>query len=99
MAIVELSGGPIAVLLNSHFPVVGFAVPPRKGDTGPLEFLDCDGIADIFRGSGEYEVLGRTELERTVSPKDLEQLAPGEIKQAGYWRPARVGDVIFNFWD
>jgi hypothetical protein len=99
MVLVELSGGPIAVLLNCHFPVVGFAVPPRKGDTGHLRFVDCDGIAAILRATGEYEVLSRTELERTVSPKDLEQLSAAEIKQAEYWRPARVGDVVFNSWD
>jgi hypothetical protein len=99
VAVVELPGRPIAVLLNSHFPVVGFANPPRKGDTGPLRFVDCDGIAVILRASGEYEVLSHSELERAVSRMDLEHLSAAEIKQAEYWRPARVGDVIFNFWD
>jgi hypothetical protein len=99
MAVLELSDGPVAVLLNCHFPVVGFALPPSVGDIGPLRFVDCDGLADALKASGEYEVSSRAELERAVNREDLYQLLPAEIEQAEYWRPASVGDVVFNFWD
>lgn len=99
MAVIELADGPIAVLLNCHFPVVGFAIPARDGDTRSLQFVDCEGLANLLNKIGEYEVLSRDELEKAVSPDDLQRLLPAEIDQAHYWKPRRVGDVVFNFWD
>lgn len=101
MAVVELADGPVAVFLNRHFPVIGFAVPPGAGDVSPLplRFVDCKLLAQEFRATGGYEVLSREELERSLDPNHLQQLLPAEIEQAKYWRPQRVGDVVFNFWD
>lgn len=47
LALLDVIGGPVAVLLNCHFPVVAIAVPPRDGRTAPLEFIDALGLADI----------------------------------------------------
>ena len=99
MIVLELRGVQRAVLINNHFPIIGFAVPPNDGDTGPLQFIDCDELGNLFRASGQYEVVSQEELERAVGQNDLEQLLPEEIEQVVYWQPRRVGDVIFNFWD
>ena len=32
-------------------------------------------------------------------PESCKQLAEAELEQAKYWRPRRVGDLLFNFWD
>jgi len=39
------------------------------------------------------------ELNRRVEPKDLDALSPAERRQAKYWKPKRVGDIVFNWWD
>lgn len=89
----------MAVLLNCHFPVVGFAAPPAEGDSGPLRFINGGGLAEVFRATGEYDVTNRAELEHPIGEEELAPLAPAEMEQVEYWRPARVGDVVFNFWD
>ena len=94
--VIELDDCPIAVLLNHHYPVIGFAIPPS--DTG-LRFMDSDALAKTLNATSDYEVLSREELERIVVPDEFQQLLPAEIEQANYWRPCRLGDVIFNFWD
>ncbi|MGC4773484.1 hypothetical protein ACLQ25_31525 [Micromonospora sp. DT44] len=30
---------------------------------------------------------------------DLTALDPGEHDQIDYWKPAAVGELLFNFWD
>jgi len=99
LTVLEVSGVQIAVLLNCHFPVVGFAVPPAEGENVPLQFRDQDSLAEVFKASGVYEVKTRAELECPVGERDFGSLAQAEIWQVNYWRPARVGDVVFNFWD
>ena len=100
MAVLEISDSPVAILLHRHFSVIGLAVPPEKGDTSPLKFIDCDRIADSLKLIGsDYELLSRAELERAIHEDDLRHLSPAEMKELRYWRPARVGDIVFNFWD
>lgn len=91
--------GPVAVLLNLHFPLIGFCRPPRSSNLGPLQFVDCDRLAAVFAAIGVYEVQSRTVLESLLSKLELQQLAPVEIREAHYWKAARLGDVIFNYWD
>ena len=99
MTIVKLPADRVGVLMNRYYPIIAFAVPPESEDTGPQQFIDCPEIANVFRTSGYYEVLGKAELERPASESDLQHLGPSEIDQADYWRPQRLGDFVFNFWD
>lgn len=92
------TAGRVAVLLNAHFPIVGFADPPRTGEV-LFRFRDCSALAEFLREGGVYEVLTATELERRVTPDDLGGLSEAELAHVAYWRPQRVGDVIFNYWD
>lgn len=95
----EIPAGELAVLLNRHFPVVGFAAPLADGEAAPFQFKDCEELADVFRKSGEYDVATQDDLERSFHESDWSQLLPAEIAQVRYWRPRRIGDVVFNFWD
>lgn len=99
MAVIGLAAGPIAILLNCHFPIIGFAIPPDNRDSSPLRFVDCEMLANVLNQTRGYEVVSRNELERVVEPCELRRLLPVEIEQAEYWKPQRVGDVVFNFWD
>jgi hypothetical protein len=97
-AILELPGGPIAILLNAHFPVIAFADPPAES-AAPVRFIDAPALAERFQRFGTYEVWSGSELEVPLTPEACKQLAGAELEQVQYWRPRRVGDLVFNFWD
>jgi hypothetical protein len=44
-------------------------------------------------------VLSVTTLNSPVTDRVTTQLATAEIEQLDYWKPSRIGDVIFNYWD
>ena len=90
--------GRVAVLLNAQYPIVGFADPPMSGEV-LLRFRDGSALAEFFREFGVYEVLSASDLERRPTPDDLDGLSEAELAQVAYWRPQRVGDVVFNYWD
>ena len=91
-------GERIAILLNAHFPGLAFAETPIVGEGLP-RFLDHPILADSFREVGAYVVFSASELERRPVPEDLAELSVAERTQVAYWRPRRIGDVIFNHWD
>jgi hypothetical protein len=93
-----LPGGAVAVLFNAHHPVIAFADPPGEGEV-VLRFRDCPELAEAFRSFGVYEVVPAAELEQPVTADALRELSEVEREQVAYWRPRRVGDVAFNWWD
>lgn len=97
-ALVELAGPPgrrVWILLNAMDPVLAFA---RPGGDLRYAFTDEPGLAGVFHGP--CEPVPAAEL---AAPLDLEAAAPRlaevERAQARYWRPERVGDLVFNHWD
>lgn len=94
----ELPEGRVAVLLNAHYPVVGFAEPPGESQ-GRLRFVDVPRLAEVFRNLGVYRVLETSDLEGSARDVDTSPLGPAELEQIRYWKPTRVGDLVFNFWD
>lgn len=90
-------GGERWILLNAYFPLMAFAVP-RAGLL--YAFVDEPELASAFHGPGPSSVVPALEL---AAPLDLRAahplLGPTERKQAEYWRPARLGDLVFNHWD
>jgi hypothetical protein len=97
-AVLELYRETVAILLNAHYPIVGFAEPPTEHGA-PYQFIDHNILAKIFRNFGAYEVWTRPKLEAPVTPEALNQLAAVELEQAQYWQPQRIGDLVFNLWD
>jgi hypothetical protein len=87
---------PVRLLCHRVHPWIAFArlpngssleiafVPPPAGITQPLE---------------PFLLVPLSLLERPVEPSAIAQLAPAELEQVAYWRPARLGDVIFQYWD
>ncbi|HEV7279653.1 MAG TPA: hypothetical protein VGN57_05520 [Pirellulaceae bacterium] len=94
-ATIELPDRSAAIVINAFVPIVGFA----KANEPIFEFLDLPELAELFVASGEVEVWDRAALERPVTADDMRASAPAELEQVKYWRPRRVGDVIFNSWD
>lgn len=89
--------GVVRVLCNAHYPVVAFAtVSTHEGDARP-EFMDCPELADVLRG--EFTIITRRDACAGIADALIAQLGNDELDQMRYWRPQRIGDVIFNYWD
>jgi hypothetical protein len=94
---VECGSQAFAVLCNRHLPVVAFA--ERIDDMEIDRFADAPAdFAAAFAECG-FVIGDAAELNRRVTSADLEMLSPAERRQAKYWKPERVGDIIFNWWD
>ena len=87
----------IAVVLNGVFPFLAFVIPPAEGQI-ELDFADCPELGTAFEQLG-YKVLPAVELARPLAREMWQGLAPHEQKDVRYFRPRRVGDVIYNYWD
>lgn len=86
---------PRWILLNAIHPLLAFA---RPGDDLRYRFVDEPALADAFHGPCEP-----VPAALLLAPLDLRAAAPllaaAELAQANYWRPERVGDLVFNHWD
>ena len=87
----------IAAVLNGVFPLLAFVIPPTDGQL-ELDFIDCPGLGTAFEQLG-YKVQLAVELRRPLTQEMWQGLAPHEQKDVRYFRPRRVGDVIYNYWD
>jgi hypothetical protein len=87
----------IAAALNEVFPLLAFVIPPAEGQLS-LDFADCPELGSAFVQLG-YTVLPAAELARPLTREMWQGLAPHEQKDVRYFRPRRVGDVIYNYWD
>lgn len=94
----EFSDAAVAVLLNVAYPILAFAKCPKEGQI-VFEYIDSPKLAEVFRTLGEYSVATSEELNRPLVRGMCNDLAPWEQKRVRYFRPKRVGDVIFNYWD
>lgn len=88
----------ICLVMNKHYPLLAFA---KTADTVKVEFIDYPAGNGAI--SDDFTVLSKDELEIPV-PKNSDELKSGglnngEIKQIKYWKPERLGEIVFNFWD
>ncbi|WP_119389919.1 hypothetical protein [Taklimakanibacter lacteus] len=90
----EGRGLRVVILLNAFHPLVGFA------ETEAHEPIFAD-IPDSFHGQnrGAFTFLGKEILTSPPDHASVRELASTEMEQMGYWRPRRLGDIIFNHWD
>lgn len=88
---------PVRVLCNAHHGVVAFAWPATfEGDLN-LRFMDCPELVEAF--GSDFLTLSARDACAAVSPGLVAQLEDTELKQLSYWKPARMGDIVFNYWD
>ena len=95
-AILRMRHGAIAILCNAHFPIIAFA---EASDDLPLRFVEAEALASRIEEVMACEVAGRSTLEAHPDVESLANLGAVERKQIKYWRPGRLGEIIFNFWD
>lgn len=96
--VLKLPSESLAVLLNSHFPVIAFAEQMVEGQS-VVRFINAPDVTEVFRNFGVYELPDLSELTAPLTAERLSRLAPVEKDQISYWKPQTAGDVIFNFWD
>lgn len=90
-------GNKLLVLCNAYFPVVTFVKFQSSSFLANLDFVDCADLGGQFVHT--HRVLSKIELEANPTDTALALLHESEMSQIKYWRPARVGDIIFNCWD
>ena len=95
-AIFRLRDAAIAVLCNAHFPWIAFA---EASDNLLLRFKEATPLAAWIEDAMPCEVVSLSSLEAPPDAGLLADLSPVERQEIRYWRPQRLGDIIFNFWD
>jgi hypothetical protein len=100
---VEIPNRYLHILLNVHYPYMAFAFDVEYGK---ISFMDEPELSKQF--SPFYDVLDTKELNipvmlRLGSKNSIVQndneLNSYELAQIAYWKPERIGDIIFNDWD
>ncbi|KGM45228.1 hypothetical protein P9D43_22580 [Neobacillus niacini] len=90
------------ILLNEHYPYLAFA---SVVEFGKINFID---VPELKQFRSLYKVLSVRELNEplVLNPNSKEgilqnenDLNSAELEQVAYWKPKRIGEVIFNYWD
>ena len=95
-AIFRMRPGDVAVLCNAHVAIIALA---EAGDELPLRFLEADSLASRIAEGMPCEIASRSTLEAHPDAESLANLGSVELDQIKYWRPRRVGEILFNEWD
>jgi hypothetical protein len=93
----EGRGYHLSILLNAFFPLVGFAEVLREEGEEPI-FTEIPSDFSTLTPSA-FTFIGKSILISPPDESSLAQLSSAEIEQVQYWRPRRLGDIIFNYWD
>lgn len=91
--IVRSAAEHVSVLVNRSHPIAAFARP----GSFPPSFVDCPDI-DLTMGD-VLTVLSAADAERAPASGDLAALSEAEMHEVRYWKPEKLGWVIFNWWD
>src|SRR4051812_38227284 len=83
------------VVCNRAVPIIAFAKRPIAPEVQPIAVAE---FADPIRSLG-FEIGTAAELSRLIEMTDLQMLSDDERKQAQYWKPKRIGQIVFNWWD
>ncbi|GBF76922.1 hypothetical protein PA598K_05436 [Paenibacillus sp. 598K] len=84
--------------LNAYYPLAAIRRESPKSDFG---YLGVDELSQLSPESAtpDYTLLTREQLEERLTPQVMARLDAAEVKQARYWQPQTVEDLIFNNWD
>ena len=84
----------VGVVCHQLLPLIAFVAVPLVDYS--LTFVSRPDLAPFFPG---FEALTADALATPASRADLSLLALPERRQIRYWRPATVGEILFNYWD
>jgi hypothetical protein len=99
-ATIRTNSDHLSVLCNSVYPYLAFVPPNTFGLGAPeLTFVEPIHLAAAFASATNFQPLDAIWLQSDLLSGLLAELAPADQSQLAYWKPRRVGDVIFNSWD
>jgi len=87
----------VALLCSRYAPIAALVDRIDAMEIG--EFLDAPGDLRAALVESGVECADAAELSRRVTKADLQLLSDAERHEAKYWKPKRVGEIIFNWWD
>ena len=90
----RLPTGDLGVVCHELLPLIAFVTVPLVDFS--LAFVSRPDLTPSFPG---FEALTPDALDTPVSRADLSLLDPAEHRQIRYWRPATIGEILFNYWD
>ena len=96
-------GEQVLLLCNAHYPWLAVANPEQDmlGHLVASEHDYREAPTWMRLPLPGFRLLGRSQLVQRVVRSDprLSLLAQAELDQVRYWKPSRLGDVIFQLWD
>lgn len=96
-AVIVASYVRLAILCNAVYPWIAFA-GEGTGDLEPRAFVDPPAWAAAFAEVG-FVVMSRQVLDSPLDAVDTAAWGKAEWLQVHSWRPASVGETVFNSWD
>lgn len=96
-ASVTFGAESLLILCNRYRPIIAF--PDRLENASVGSFISAPKLFAEVMVSFGVVVADAAELNRRLNAHDLESLSPVERQQVKYWKPKRVGDIIFHWWD
>lgn len=84
----------VTILCNDVYAMLAFSITEEI----PFEFIDAPQLSSAFESLG-YVVLSKSFLESYPTALAIKNLSSSEMKEYRYWKPIRIGDIIFNWWD
>jgi len=89
----------VRILCSACYPVIAFALPRESRETGRINFTDCPMLANVIGEKLDCAVLFASDAHRQPAPSVTDALDENELRYLAYWKPQRIGDVVFNQWD
>ena len=85
---------------ETRYSLLGHTIHPVVAWTlaDAMRFIDMPALVECAHEFG-FQTYPAAFLDTPLDPAYLTNLAPVERREIKSWRPQRMGDVIFNFWD
>lgn len=98
---IENAGDTRAFLVSHEAPVA--ALSATRPDYRNLRFVDDPVFASAMEWAAtDIRMLAASDLDQPLTELDRRFVVEATMRSASdmsYWKPATVGDVIFNWWD
>ncbi|MEV0361812.1 hypothetical protein [Nocardia fusca] len=92
----------VAVVSPRDSTVLAVAEPREIGwtsgvrEAGPLTFVDAPELVAVLAEQPGFEVITAACLDSPFDAAAWPRIDPGDIE---YWKPATLGEALFNYWD
>ena len=95
----HMSGSTLSVVVHRIVPVFALVDAPAVDLAVGRHVIDRY-EAELERSCEVgWHRLGSAEAQVTANSKVTAGLAAAELKEIAYWKPATVGELLFNHWD